>query len=605
VKKNISLLLIIVTVLAVYAPALRDGFVWDDTALVLRDPLIRSWRLIPEGFNHFLFVDATASDFYRPIQRLLYTLEYAAFAFQPAGYHLTNILWHAMAAIALFLFAEELLLAFGVEPRKRRLIALIATMVWAIHPVHTAAVVYVSGLADPLAATFGFFGCFFVLRAARANGAAALAWLIGAAISFLLSSLSKESGFVFLAVSIGLLALRRKWNVLWKVAVVALFVCAIYFNLRRGAEHNPAPVARTPAPLSVRPMAVARAFAEYAGLIVFPLNLHMDRQVNADMSIPGDARVNVAAWRELQTLLGIVLIALMIFWAIRSRRRNRLVFTLLVLAGISYLPVSGIWLLNAAVAEHWVYVPSAFLFLAATAAIVDLAETRVRSRAALFTMSILTAMWCVFLAARTFVRTFDWQDQRAFLERTIANGGDSARMLINLGTLELSQDHVDLAKKDLQAALRREPDQPLAILNLAAVALKENDFKRARELLLRATEMPVVDARAHELLAVLENKEHHRADLMRLRLAARTGSPDWSIEKRYIKVLDETGSTSKAIDELRHCLAIEWYRAESWALLSELLNKAGHPQESAQALAQANAYDVHLSAEPSDSLPSK
>ncbi|MGI8436377.1 MAG: hypothetical protein ACR2NX_05670 [Chthoniobacterales bacterium] len=46
---------------------MRDGFVWGDTALVLRDPLIHSWRLIPESFQHFLFIDATASDFYRPV----------------------------------------------------------------------------------------------------------------------------------------------------------------------------------------------------------------------------------------------------------------------------------------------------------------------------------------------------------------------------------------------------------------------------------------------------------------------------------------------------------------------------------------------------------
>ena len=74
-----------------YAPAIRNGFVWDDTALILRDPLIRSWRLIPEGFQHFLFTDATASDFYRPIQRLTYTFDYAAFGFRPAGYHVTSI----------------------------------------------------------------------------------------------------------------------------------------------------------------------------------------------------------------------------------------------------------------------------------------------------------------------------------------------------------------------------------------------------------------------------------------------------------------------------------------------------------------------------------
>jgi hypothetical protein len=107
-------------VFAAYAPALRDGFVWDDTALILLDPFIRSWRLIPEGFQHFLFTDATASDFYRPIQRLTYTLDYAAFAFRPAGYHLTSIACHLAAALALWLLAAEILDLFGVEERKRR-----------------------------------------------------------------------------------------------------------------------------------------------------------------------------------------------------------------------------------------------------------------------------------------------------------------------------------------------------------------------------------------------------------------------------------------------------------------------------------------------------
>ena len=68
--RTVAVVLIIAATFLVYWPALRNGFVWDDTALVLRDPLIRSWRLIPEGFRHFLFLDATASNFYRPIQRL-------------------------------------------------------------------------------------------------------------------------------------------------------------------------------------------------------------------------------------------------------------------------------------------------------------------------------------------------------------------------------------------------------------------------------------------------------------------------------------------------------------------------------------------------------
>src|SRR5438270_1354283 len=202
VKKIWAALILIAFVFISYAPAMRNGFVWDDTALILRDPLIRSWRLIPEGFNHFLFVDATASDFYRPIQRLSYTLDYAAFAFRPMGYHVISVLWHAVAAFALFLFAEELLLAFGVNFRRSRWLALIASLVWAMHPVHSAAVVYVSGRADSLAAAFGFLGLLFLVRAGRATGRRQLLLLGEACVSLLLSALSKESGLIFPALGI-------------------------------------------------------------------------------------------------------------------------------------------------------------------------------------------------------------------------------------------------------------------------------------------------------------------------------------------------------------------------------------------------------------------
>jgi hypothetical protein len=46
-NKKIALFLLVLFSLAAYAPALRNGFVWDDQALILRDTLIRSSQLIP------------------------------------------------------------------------------------------------------------------------------------------------------------------------------------------------------------------------------------------------------------------------------------------------------------------------------------------------------------------------------------------------------------------------------------------------------------------------------------------------------------------------------------------------------------------------------
>ena len=593
-KKTFIVLSILLAVFVSYAPSLQDGFVWDDTALILRDPLIRSWRLIPEGFNHFLFTDATASDFYRPIQRLSYTFDYAAFAFRPGPYHLTSLLCHAAAAIALLFLAEELLLALGVEARKRQLIAFVAALVWAIHPINSSAVIYISGRADPLAAAFGFLGLYLVIRSLRAIGTNKSLLFAAALAAFLLSALSKETGLIFPALGIAFLALRKNWTDMWKTVAVAVLVCATYFSLRLSAEHIPPPVLSTPAPALVKPIVMARAVAEYAGLVLFPLNLHMERDVETHPTGLGESSLRAASWRELQTLLGIVLLAALIYWMVRAYKRNFAVFVCLTFFVISYLPISGLGALNATVAEHWLYLPGAFLFLAAILDIAMLFESRHATRSTTTAAAALFAIWLLFLGARTFVRTFDWKDQRTFLERTIAHGGDSARMLINLGGLESSEGKLEDAAIHFHAALQKKPEQPFAIINLAAVALKQDDFKLARELLERATKMEAVRAQAYELLAVLDYKEHGQVDLLRLRLASRTGAPQWSIEKRYVQALDASGQRGAALGELENCLRTEWYRAETWQLFGNILNNAGIKDKAAIAFSSAHAYDVHL-----------
>jgi tetratricopeptide (TPR) repeat protein len=586
-KKFLPALFLVLVIFAAYAPALRNDFVWDDTALILRDPLIRSWELIPEAFQHFLFIDATPSDFYRPIQRLTYLADYAAFVFKPAGYHFTSILCHLGATFALLLLANELLRGWNFEERKRRWLAFIAALIWAVHPVHTAAVVYIAGRADPLAAMFGFLGLYCGIRETPVKRANRWLLQIATALLFLLSALSKETGLIFPVLFIALLALRRSWRQVIPALTIFAFVGVSYLSLRLPAEHFPPPQLTEPAPLLVRPIAVARAFAEYSGLIIFPANLHMERDVESRPFGPSDPSVRGVAWRELQTLAGIILMAAAVYWLIRSRKKDPAVFTVLVLAAISYLPISGAFSLNANIAEHWLYLPASFVLLAVTVAIS-------RREVPLPIGATVAGVIVLLLGARTFLYSLDWKDQRTFLERTIAAGGDSPRMLINLASQELHDGHFDLAKKNLDAALQKEPNQPFAVITLAALALRQDDYATAREILNRAKDLPVVDAQAQELLAILEIKEHQRVELLRFRLASRTGPPNWRIERRYIEALDSTGHTSEAIKELGGVLKTQGYRAESWLVLSRLLSKGGPNREATEALEQAKAYDVHL-----------
>jgi protein O-mannosyl-transferase len=591
-KNILPPLLLALLALVTYAPALRDGFVWDDQALILRDPLIRSWRLIWEGFQHFLFTDAAASDFYRPLQRLSYTFDYAIFFFSPAGYHLVNILWHAAAAIALFYFAQEFLALCKVDPVPRARIAFLTALVWMLHPIQSAAVVYVSGRADPLAVAFGFFGLFLGLRTLRASGGRKWACGFGAALALLASALSKEIGLLFLVVLLIIVIAQRNRADLLRVNGMVACVLVIYFSLRLPAEHIAPPASTEPIPVLVRPIVTARPVAEYGGLLLFPLRLHMERDVESHPFGFTRASLDAASWRELQTLLGLLLIAGFGYAVWRARKRPAL-FLPLVLAAVCYLPLSGLVTLNANVAEHWLYLPSAFLFLAGVSAVDSLGWWRQHNPRAHLAVVCLT-MWLLLLSARTFARTFDWKDQRTFLTRTIAAGGDSTRMLINLGALELSEGHLEAAQSVLERALAKEPNEPLALLNLAAVALKQRDLTRARSLLNKITEPPEIRARAEETLAVLENRESGKVNLLRLRLAARLGPPNWSIEKRYIKALADLGHPDRGIAELKTCLLVAPYRAESWQMMSELLHQIGRPNESAIALSEAEANDVHL-----------
>ena len=91
--------------------------------------------------------------------------------------------------------------------------------------------------------------------------------------------------------------------------------------------------------------------------------------------------------------------------------------------------------------------------------------------------------WGIWLGVRTWQRQPDWQDQRTFLTRTIAAGGDTVRMRVNLGQLESARGDDRLALEQFREALQREPAQPFAQLGAAAVLIRLGNYDAAEPLL--------------------------------------------------------------------------------------------------------------------------
>ncbi|MCX6966462.1 MAG: tetratricopeptide repeat protein [Verrucomicrobia bacterium] len=570
-RRSFPYFILLAVVLLVYAPALRNGFVWDDTALILRDPLIRSPRLLLEGFGHFLFLDATAADFYRPLQRVVYTFDYLLAGFTPWVFHLTSLLVHAGAAMALYAFGKRLLAGYsGTEERKQGA-AFFVALVWAVHPIHSSAVAYASGLADPLAALLGFGGLALVL-AGRA---------IPAGLCFGMALFAKESGVFALLIGLGFawkmarnecVLGRQRLARFGRVAVPALLLAAVYLGLRLTAEHL-SPPPPEPIPFAVRPVLALRAVAEYAGLLAAPVNLHMER----DVRISADG---------LQTLAGAVLLLGAAFWAWRADRTTR---ACLLAAAAAYLPVSDLFVLNATAAEHWVYIPSAFLFLAlaATGLHLQRLERRFGIFAGIFAVVGFTALCC-----RTAWRCADWRDQATFLSATLRDGGDSSRMLGNFALEQLRRGNGEAAVQNFRAALARKPEQPFAMLGLGRALLQRGDLAQARQWLERCEKLPLVRASALVQRAELEFKGSGRDRTPLLLEAVAVNPRFWPVRKRYIADLLERGDIGKALEELRSVIDDQPFRAETWELLGRALEKAGNPALAQKAYAEADQRDV-------------
>ena len=146
--------LALVTV-AVFAPALSNGFVdWDDSVNVAENIHFRGlgWRQIQWMFT------TTLMGHYIPVTWLTLGLDYTLWGMNPLGYHLTNIGLHAANAGLFYLLALRLLgTATRLTGRTLRLAAVIAALVFAVHPLRAESVAWVTERRDVLS------GCFFLL----------------------------------------------------------------------------------------------------------------------------------------------------------------------------------------------------------------------------------------------------------------------------------------------------------------------------------------------------------------------------------------------------------------------------------------------------------
>ncbi|MFM8707148.1 MAG: hypothetical protein ACKOHK_03425, partial [Planctomycetia bacterium] len=133
-----------------YANSFKGDFVFDDIPEIAANPALD--RLWPPWGPMFGGENPA-----RPLPYFSFAVDRALWGGEPFGYHLTNLLVHVVAALALVDFTRLPLLSPRLRDRYRSqavLLALVIAGLWAVHPLQTQAVAYVYQRIESLAGMF-------------------------------------------------------------------------------------------------------------------------------------------------------------------------------------------------------------------------------------------------------------------------------------------------------------------------------------------------------------------------------------------------------------------------------------------------------------------
>jgi len=569
----------------IHFPALSGELVWDDASLVRDNPLIKSPLLFGETFRHYLALDGS-SPHYRPLQNISYFFDYLVWNSDPFGYHLSNLFWHVGSGLLLYFLLLRLLRSFRDRFTEQSIAAaaFCIALFWIVHPVHSAAVDYISGRADSLAFFFACAAWLLFLKArsvVSCLGRYALA--VFAAALALASLCSRETGCVWMLIFlVHLFGFDREQS--WRSKMIGLAVClgliSIYAALRQLPSEHLLSSAAAPLPLVERAFLMLRALGDYGRLMVFPANLHVERSVRSSALLP---------------FFGAITAATLIYGALRKGKAQPVRVLGAVWFVLAFLPISNLFTLNATVAEHWLYLPSVGLIIFVAGACLELSAGR---------PAFLTVAACVValigFSARSFVRSSDWVDSEIFYSRSLAAGAAKTRFVLNLAQTCAAKKNYAKAEALLRALVAANPSYAMGRNALGHLLLEEgkNDeaellFATASQAQSAAPDQPRNWIAALNLAYMKYSNNDAPAALAILEKARGDFPGTWRLISFESEILRATGEAEKALALVGEFRATNWWHGGAAIEMARAYSQQRRYVEAEAALRRASWLDIH------------
>ncbi len=600
----------------VYLNCLQHSFVYDDESTIIHNYFIRHWSNFPNLFTGKYFA-LSAELTYRPVVTLSYFIDYTFWHLNPLGFHLTNILLHAMNSTLFFVFVFHVL--------KKRTTALIAALFFSSFPVFSEAVNAVGFREDLLAFLLLILAFIFYLKARKPGY---VLYYPLSVLCYLLSLFSKEMAITLpvLIVSYDLIfqSLLSKNDTL----AVSLFrkgreggirfsylkskflhyylgfiLITIFYILARFLFlHNP-PESHIPYPqdsIFVNFLTMVHVLAYYVKL------LFMYFKLNADYVVPlFTSPVNISFWLSVLLFITIGIVTF------RLRSQHKYIVFFILWFFVTLIPVMNIIPLGNIMAERYLYIPGAgFSMIVAVLlskmqnkysparykqSIVDTSShfqggdskgncftpftsslCEGRDKRGVTWLRLSCAIFFFILMGNAYLtlkRNNDWKDGLRLWSKTVLDSPNSFRAHINLGNAYEKKGLNTAAFEEYKRALSLDPNDADVYNNLGVYYNKTNLFDEAIQYYKKCLNINPQHAKAHNNLGVVLTRQRRLDDAIQSFKQAISINPLYPDAHNNMGIAYyRKGLMDDAEYEFKLAISIEPYHAEAHNGLGILYN---------------------------------
>ncbi len=471
---NLHLAFIAILCFVLYANTLTHDYTQDD-AIVITDNeyTLKGIAGIPDILRYDTFrgffkeagkAQLVSGGRYRPLTLVLFAIEVQLFGQNPFMGHLINILFYALTCMLLYILLLQLL-SEQHKPIYAIFVALAATLLFAVHPIHTEAVANIKGRDEIIALLGALATAYFCWKAYKEKNNLSIIW---AAIIFFLTLFSKENAITFLGVIplIYVYFTNENWNISLKyvgpLVLSAIAFVAIRASIIGGGIGEPPlelmnnPYVKVvgnqyvPFDVSERLATIFYTLWKYIQLLFVPHPLTHDYYPR---------HIGIMSFSNPVALLGLLShVGLLIYALIRLPKKDVVSFGILYYLGTLFIVSNILFPIGTNMAERLIFMPSVGFCLIIAVLLYRLgrisAKKKQLSVKQLYPVFGILGIVVLLFSIKTIDRNFDWKDNYTLFTTDVDVSVNSAKLQNSVGGELIASATKEKDETKKQAILR-------------------------------------------------------------------------------------------------------------------------------------------------------